>query len=145
MTVQERIDSGLIDKRFQKDCREASVKELEKDYPCLKGFIAGINWHRKDNTRVAILKANLPEPSYRLLLFSHTHEYSIYIRPNWIGAGLSNRFYEPLEDWHRGRDLPDGPCSRDTFKKILYAILACELIPYDDGTRVPEDIPEDSD
>ena len=144
MTVQERIDSGLIDKRFQKDCREASVEELEKDYPCLKGFIHNINWW-ENNVRVAILKSISDPSSYCLRLFSHLHEYSIYIRPDWIGAGLSNRFCEPLEDWHRGRDLPDGPCSRDTFKKILYAILACELIPYDDGSRVPQDIPEDSD
>ena len=42
-----------------------------------------------------------------------------------------------MEDWTRGRDLPDGKCNEDTFKRILFAILACELVRYDDGSKPP--------
>ena len=47
-----------------------------------------------------------------------------------------------MEDWSRGSDLPDGKCDEDTFKRILFAILACELVKYDDGSKPPVHIAE---
>ena len=68
--------------------------------------------------------------------------YSIVIEPNYMGASLSCLYKNPMEDWVRGRDLPDGKCNEDTFKRILFAILACELVRYDDGSKPPVHIAE---
>jgi hypothetical protein len=46
------------------------------------------------------------------------------------------------EDWVRGNDLPDGPFSKETWDRIIYAIVRYELVkltPY----KKPESIPED--
>ena len=60
---------------------------------------------------------------------------------------MTCRMREPLEDWHRGHDLPDGKCVAVTMEKIIYAILHDELVPYDDGYHKPyqaeEDVEED--
>ena len=137
MTIQERIDHDLIYSRFKDGTwREGTVEELEADFPFLKGYIRNINWYQ-NNTRVAILKATDREKQYHLYMFSNEHVYSIWVNEKSIGAGLSCRYREPLEDWTRGRDLPDGPSTEETFKKILFAILACELVSYDDGRKPP--------
>ena len=131
MTIQDRIESDMILSRLKDGWKEGSVEELETDYPFLEGYIHNINWWQ-NNSRVAILKSTDEEKRYQLYMFSEKHEYSIWISPKSIGAGLSCRYCEPMEDWHRGRDLPDGECNEETFKKILFAILACELVRYDD-------------
>ena len=33
-------------------------------------------------------------------------------------------------------------CNEDTFKRILFAILACELVRYDDGSKPPVHVSE---
>ena len=59
-----------------------------------------------------------------------------------MGAILSCLYKNPMEDWTRGSDLPDGKCTEDTFKRILFAILACELVKYDDVSKPPVNITE---
>ena len=143
MTIQERLDSDYkIYNRFGKDeWREGTVEELEHDYPFLKGYISNINWY-EINTRVAILKALNEEKVYHLYMFSEKHRYSISIKPNYMGAIRSCLYKRPMEDWTRGSDLPDGKCDEDTFKRILFAILACELVRYDDGSKPPIHVKE---
>ena len=68
-------------------------------------------------------------------MFSEKHMYSISIKPNYMGAIRSCLYKRPMEDWTRGSDLPDGKCTEETFKRILCAILACELVRYDDGSK----------
>ena len=70
-------------------------------------------------------------------MFSEKHMYSIVIEPKYMGAILSCLYKNPMEDWTRGSDLPDGKCNEETFKRILFAILACELVRYDDGSKPP--------
>jgi hypothetical protein len=130
MTIQERIDNKMILERHKNgEWREGTVDELIGDYPFLKKHINGINWWHK-NDRVAILKSLKEEKAYQLYMFSQNHKYSIWVTPKSIGAGSSCRYCEPMEDWHRGHDLPDGDCNEETFVKILYSIMHDELIPY---------------
>lgn len=143
MTIQERLNSDYkIYNRFGKDeWREGTVEELENDYPFLKGYIHNINWYGT-NTKVAILKALREDKVYQLYMFSDKHRYSISISPNYMGAICSCLYKNPMEDWTRGNDLPDGKCDEHTFKRILFAILAGELVRYDDGSEPPVSIPE---
>ena len=136
MTIQEMLDGDYkIYNRFGKDeWREGTVEELETDYPFFKDYIRKINWYGA-NTRVAILKALNEDKEYHLYMFSEKHMYSIVIEPNYMGAILSCLYKRPMEDWTRGRDLPDGKCNEETFKRILFAILACEFVRYDDGSK----------
>ena len=62
-----------------------------------------------------------------------------------MGCVMSKRRKEPLEDWHRGSDLPDGKCNEEKFKHILLYILSLELVPYDDGSKKPCNITEDEE
>lgn len=130
------LDSDYkIYKRFGKDeWREGTVEELETDYPFLKGYISNINLYGA-NTRVAILKELNEDKVYHLYMFSEKHMYSISIEPDYMGAILSCLYKKPMEDWSRGCDLLDGKCNEETFKRILFAILACELVSYDDGSK----------
>lgn len=135
MTVQERIDSKLVIKRFMTGWKEGTVEELEADYPFMQGYINRINWY-ENNTRVAIFK-KIDENEYSIYMYSHKYEYRITLNPRYMGASASCRAKEPLEDWTRGQDLPDGEPNEDTLKRILYAILSQELIHFDDGHKPP--------
>lgn len=141
MTIQERIDRNLIYETYKKDWREGTVEEFEADFPQFKDYISRINWGEL-NSRVAILKSLEVNKTYHLYLFSQRYIYSISVNPHYLGCILAARQQRPLEDWHRCSDLPDGDCTEDTFKSILYAILSCELVPFDDGTPAPSSVPE---
>jgi len=61
---------------------------------------------------------------------------------SYIGCSVNARKSRPAEDWSRGNDLPDGPFNKETWNKIVYAIVNYELVklsPY----RKPDEIPED--
>lgn len=145
MTIQERLDSDqIIYDRFGKDeWREGTVDEFEKDYPFLKCYINNINWY-SNNVRVAILKSLHTDKVYHLYMFSEKHRYSINVSPTYIGAFYTCLYNLPMEDWHRGNDMPDGKSDEHTFRRILFAILATELVPYDDGSKPPVHIAEDN-
>lgn len=59
-----------------------------------------------------------------------------------MGAILSCLYKNPMEDWTRCSDLLYGKCNEETFKRILFAILACELVSYDDGSKPPVHVSE---
>lgn len=137
MTVQERIDCGWVLARYKDGTwREGTVEELEADYPFMKGEISKINWYGL-NKRVAIFKKK-DEKVYHLYMYSEKYEYTVHITPTYMGGFGDCRVHEPLEDWTRGNDFPDGKCDIKTFRRILYAILSYELIPYDDGSKPPQ-------
>lgn len=64
----------------------------------------------------------------QVFLYTQRHKFSIAVKPNYIGAVMSNRFPLPGEDWTRGRDLADGPNTEETWNRILLDILAVELV-----------------
>jgi hypothetical protein len=144
MTVQERIDSGWIIDAYRKGWREGTVDEFITDFPIFKTpfeQICGL-FNGDRNSRVAILKSTAESKWYNLILFTEKHLYHITAKNNWICGGYSNRYYEPLEDWTRGRDLGDGDCTEKTLNKILFRIIGCELLKYNDGSEAPKKIQE---
>ena len=71
----------------------------------------------------------------KVRLYTEKHVYGIVAvrhkevgRKNYLGCILNNRYWYAGEDWHRGRDLPDGDFSKEGWDNIVRAILACELV-----------------
>lgn len=135
MTIQERIDNELIANRFKNgEWKEGNKEELAEDYEFMAPILQ--NWYIPSH-KLAIFKSTKEDKNYLIYLYTEKREYSIIIKPTYIGCQYSNRYYEPLEDWTRGRDLPDGKCTPITMFNIILAILGTELIAYDDGSQVP--------
>lgn len=145
MTIQERIDSGWIIDTYKRGWREGTIDEFINDFPVFKKAfkqICGI-FSGDRNSRVAILKSTAESKWYNLILFTEKHLYHITAKNNWICGGYSNRYYEPLEDWTRRRDLGYGDCTEETLNKILFRIIGCELLKYNDGSEAPKEIKEE--
>ena len=145
MSIQERINLGLINDGYRKGWREGTVEEFLNDFPVFKKpfeQICGI-FNGDKNSRVAILKSTAEDKWYNLIMFTEKREYYIVAKDNWICGGYSLRYYEPLEDWTRGRDLGDGECTEETLNSILLRIIGCELIKYNDDSEAPKIIEEE--
>jgi len=71
------------------------------------------------------------EHRFRFRLYSFEHVYHIVAieRPikGYLGCQVSMRKARAGESWTRGNDLPDGPLDRETWDKILKAIVIYEL------------------
>ena len=137
MTIQERIDSGCIMKRFREGWREGTVEELVTDYPFMKEFVENLLFWRTKNAKIGILKATDKEKYYYLYLYTKKARYTIDVREDYMGCDYTNRTMGILEDWHRGNDFSDGECNAKTLKYILYEILYNELEDIDDGSKAP--------
>ena len=46
----------------------------------------------------------------------------------YLGCIASSRRWRAGEDWHRGSDLPDGPFTEETWRRVLAAIVSYELV-----------------
>jgi hypothetical protein len=86
----------------------------------------------------------------RALCF-YTEEYCYFINAierfdegkSYIGCQVNARKERAGEDWTRGNDLPDGPFNKETWNKIIYAIVNYEIVklsPYRKPNGVPEDV-----
>ncbi|MCK5602495.1 hypothetical protein KAR91_11510 [Candidatus Pacearchaeota archaeon] len=83
-------------------------------------------------------------------LFLYTDENRYYINAiersdgeNYIGCNVSARKTRAGEDWTRGNDLPDGPFNKETWNRIIYAIVNYELVkltPFKKPDTIPEDV-----
>lgn len=94
-----------------------------------------IGWLDK-NIRFASKKVLVDEKDNRvnLKIFTENYCYSISARlPNnndgYLGCIATARKPRTGETWTRGRDLPDGNYSEETFNKILAAIVSFEILP----------------
>lgn len=145
MTIQERINCGWISEPYKTAWREGTVDEFISDFPVFKKPFEQICciFNGDKNSRVAILKSTAKDKWYNLLMFTEKREYYIVAIDNWISGGYSLRYYEPLEDWTRGRDLGDGECTEETLNNILFRIIGSELIKYNDGSEAPKEIIEE--
>jgi len=72
---------------------------------------------------------------FRFRIYTDTNWYSIVARegntitsPGYLGCIAKSRKPRAGEDVHRGSDLPDGPINRDTWTKILFAIVSYEMV-----------------
>lgn len=87
------------------------------------------------------------EVKRRLCFYTEEHQYVISAieKPegkSYLGCGVLTRKERAGEDWKRGNDLPDGPFNKETWNRIIYAIVNYELVkltPF----RKPDEIPED--
>lgn len=71
-------------------------------------------------------------------LFTDINHYMISIRPEdhlvtsdqktYLGCIVQSRKERAGETWKRGRDLADGPCTNDTWQRILKDIVNYELV-----------------
>jgi len=69
----------------------------------------------------------------RLYIYTHDNVYAITVEwreenNGYLGCVVSCRKPRAGEDWTRGNDLPDGPYSYETWKKIKNAIIKHELV-----------------
>jgi hypothetical protein len=62
---------------------------------------------------------------------------------SYIGCQVSARKERPGEHWIRGNDLPDGPFNKETWNKIVYAIVNYELVLLSSFVK-PDEVPDDS-
>ena len=53
----------------------------------------------------------------------------------YLGCIATSRKARAGENWLRGSDLPDGPLARETWDRILAAILRYEIVPIAPDTR----------
>jgi len=80
--------------------------------------------------------------------YTENHSYFIHAiersdgRDSYIGCQVNARKERPGEDWTRGNDLPDGPFNKETWNKIIYAIVNYELVKLSPFTK-PDTVPED--
>lgn len=68
---------------------------------------------------------------YKFYIYTDNNKYAIYAKENeekgYLGCMSQSRRYRPGEDWFRGNDLPDGPLTEATWRRILAAIVRYEL------------------
>jgi hypothetical protein len=125
-TLDGKLKSGCIMHMLRDGYTEATIEEIESNYPFIAEFINKIKLWNANNTQVACFKDN--NGLLRLFLYSHTYEYVITVGSCYINAGYSCRKVEPLEDWNRGGDLTSGDASKETMEHIAYAILHKEML-----------------
>ena len=65
---------------------------------------------------------------FRVLLFTERRSYFIRITSSYLGCQVSARTPRAGEDWTRGRDLTDGPPTKETWDAIVRDMLAFELV-----------------
>ena len=91
--------------------------------------------------------ADYKEDRLRLKFFTKEHQYNVsavlpdrnefipelknpktFSNDGYLGCISQTRKPRAGEDWNRGNDLADGSYSKETFDKIVYDILAYELV-----------------
>ena len=69
----------------------------------------------------------------RVELYTDTNRYAIRAvartsGKHYLGCTAMSRKPRAGEDWHRGRDLHDGPLTRETWHSILADIVSFEMV-----------------
>jgi len=69
---------------------------------------------------------------YKFFIYTENNKYAIYANNKdgingYLGCMSQGRRMRPGEDWFRGNDLPDGPLTEATWRKIMAAIVRYEL------------------
>ena len=96
------------------------------------------------------VKCSLDNTQLERRVCLYTNDYEYYIRgvqraggKSYLGCNVIARKARAGEDWQRGNDLPDGPFNKETWNKIVYAIVNYELVkltPYLKPHEIPEDV-----
>lgn len=86
----------------------------------------------RPNIEILVPNAASGEEHFRAVIYTESNEYHISAVEPWTGKSYlgciaSSRKSRPGEDWRRGNDLPDGPLSKKTWRKILAGIVRYEV------------------
>ena len=115
---------------------------LDKFPELTRWIIESICRYRHDKIEDFIV-ADYKENILRLTLYTRDYSYHISARlPNvekmgdgemlsvdgYLGCQAQCRKPRAGEDWTRGSDLPDGSYSEETWRRIINAIIAYELV-----------------
>ena len=76
------------------------------------------------------------EHTYRIVAVERAED------EGYLGCNVLSRKKRPGETWIRGNDLPDGPFNKETWNKIIYAIVNYELVKLS-PFRKPDELPPD--
>lgn len=88
------------------------------------------------------------EIEIKVCLYTEEYKYQVVAidrssDDGYLGCQVSTRKPRAGESWSRGNDLPDGPFNRDTWNKILNAMINYELVKLSRFQK-PDAIPEDA-
>ena len=69
--------------------------------------------------------------------FINFHARQSVDRDDYLGMTSSSRLARPGENWLRGNDLPDGKFCKETFDRMMDAVLMYELREVSDTDALP--------
>jgi hypothetical protein len=86
------------------------------------------------------------EQSRTYTIYTEENQYTIVAvekkdGDNYLGCSATARKSRPGEGWLRGNDLPDGPFTRKTWDRIVYAIVSYEMVklsPFQKPDKAPK-------
>lgn len=134
--------------------QESNVVELEGKEPTkmemLDQWLSELVFPGKSKDFIQELEdlGEADQVTKRISFYTDEHEYVINAmeRENgkhYLGCQVTARKPRAGEDWTRGNDLPDGPFNKETWNRIIYAIVNYELVklsPFQKPKEVPEDV-----
>jgi len=86
-----------------------------------------VNHYTKDMNKTLNYSTKESGDTILFYLYTANNRYQIVAKDNYLGCQVSNRRADIGESWTRGRDLPDGKFSKETWDDILKAIAVHEL------------------
>ena len=126
--IQDAVNTQYIARYLEEEYNRVTAKNFVEKIPIFADFL---EYRRIGIYKVAIFESKEVENLFLLFLYTEKHEYRIYVTPTHIGAGSSCRYHRPLENWTRGHDLTDGPCTAETLNNVILDILSDELVQID--------------
>lgn len=85
-------------------------------------------WFHDRGFKAKHLRWERHEEGHRRVVFATTkNNYFVVYKDTYLGLSASSRLTRPVENWTQGNDLPDGSFSKETFDKMIAAVLPYEL------------------
>ena len=110
--------------------------KLASEFPELYNWVKSISRYSKIEDFII---ADYKENRITLKFFTKNYQYRVSAkRPElnidkddgYLGCVVQTRKPRAGEDWNRGNDLPDGKYCKETWQRIVNAIVAYELVKY---------------
>jgi len=85
-------------------------------------------WFHTRGLKSKHLRWEHSDGGFQRAVFATTkNNYFVAFKDTYLGLTVSSRVARPGETWLRGNDLPDGEFSKDTFDRMMDAVLTYEL------------------
>jgi len=122
--LEQKYNALLINEEYL-------IKNNEELYRWLKGIA---KYGNIDRTMLMFknIQRKTKDETIRIRFFTENNVYCIVAikregKRDYLGCTMSCRKALPGENWTRGSDLPDGSYSKETFDKIIRAIIRWEM------------------